>query len=106
MNKVINLKGIAGDKITATVNSEDTNAVIIKFDDSEGRGLRSIGDLPELVNQMGWYYATNEDLDSASELYNTEISKTKIWKNRSFKGVRLYGPDMAACTGSLQPPSE
>lgn len=106
MNKVINLKGIAGDKITATVNSEDTNAVIIKFDDSEGRGLRSIGDLPELVNNMGWYYSTNEDLESTSELYNTEISKTKLWKNRSFRGVKLSGPDLGVSTGSLQPPSE
>lgn len=77
--KTINLKGVIGDNITVTVNTENTNYCIIKFDDSSCTGIKSNDQLPELVNNMGWSYSTKEDLENTEKIYNTEISKKKIW---------------------------
>lgn len=76
----INLKGILGDDITATVDPEDTNQVTIKFYDSLGGGLKSLDQLPDTVDSMGWYYATQDDLEKAEELYNVDINKKRLWK--------------------------
>lgn len=77
----INLKGIIGDHIIATVNSEDTNQFTIKFDDSPGEGLKSLDQLPDMVSNMGWYYATPEDLEKTANLYNVDINKKRLWKS-------------------------
>lgn len=79
--KTINLKGVIGDNITVTVNTENTNYCIIKFDDSDCNGIKSTDQLPELVNNMGWSYSTKEDLENTEKIYNTEISKKKIWSD-------------------------
>ena len=76
----INLKGVLGDSITATVDTEDTNQVTIKFYDSLGGGLKSLDQLPDTVDSMGWYYATQEDLEKTEKLYNVEINKKRLWK--------------------------
>lgn len=76
----INLKGILGDSITAVVDPEDTNQFNIKFDDSLGGGLKSIDQLPDIVDSMGWYYATQEDLEKTEKLYNVDINKKRLWK--------------------------
>lgn len=75
----INLKGILGDDITAIVDPEDTNQVTIKFYDSLGGGLKSLDQLPDMVSNMGWYYATPEDLEKTEKLYNVDINKKRLW---------------------------
>lgn len=77
----INLKGVIGDSITATVNSEDTNQFTIRFDDSPGSGLKSLDQLPDMVSNMGWYYATQEDLEKTEKLYNVDINKKRLWSD-------------------------
>lgn len=107
MNKVINLKGVVGDSITAVIDTEDTTTITIKFDDSLGRGIKSTVDLPEIVNSMSWSYATEDDLKETEIIYNTEISKTKIWKNhRTPEGLTLSGADANILAGSIKAPSE
>jgi hypothetical protein len=107
MNKLINLKGVVGDSITAVIDTEDTTTITIQFDDSLGRGIKSSGDLPEIVNSMSWSYATEEDLKETETIYNTEISKTKIWKNnRTPDGITLSGADANMLAGSIKAPSE
>lgn len=81
----INLKGIIGDNITVTVNPENTNYCMIKFDDSDCNGIKSTDQLPELVSRMNWSYATENDLKRAETLYNTEISKKYLWKYKNNK---------------------
>lgn len=76
----INLKGVLGDDIIVQVNSEDTNYCSIKFNDSLGGGVKSIGPLPDIVDNMGWYYATQEDLEKSEKLYNADINKKRLWK--------------------------
>lgn len=107
MNKVINLKGVIGDSITAIINTEDTTTITIKFDDSVGGGIKSSGDLPDIVNSMSWSYATEEDLRETEEIYNTDISKSKLWKNhRTPDGLTLSGADANMLTGSIKAPSD
>lgn len=79
MIKTINLKGTIGDNITVVVDDENTNYCTIKFDDSLSGGLKSSDQLPALVETMGWYYASAEDLSNTEDLYNIEISKKKVW---------------------------
>lgn len=79
MNKVINLKGTIGDSITVTVDDEDTNYCTIKFDDSMGGGLKSLDQLPALVENMNWKYASMKDKEEAERIYNTEISNKRIF---------------------------
>lgn len=81
----INLKGVLGDDIIVQVNSEDTNYCSIKFEDSEGNGLKSSDQLPDLVSRMNWSYATENDLKLAETLYNTEISKKYLWEYKNNK---------------------
>lgn len=107
MDKVINLKGVVGDSIMAVINTEDTTTITIKFDDSLGRGIKSSGELPDIVNSMSWSYASEDDLRETETIYNTEISKSKIWKsNRTPEGLTLSGADANMLTGSIKAPSE
>lgn len=107
MNKVINLKGVIGDSITAIIDTEDTTTITIKFDDSVGNGIKSSGDLPDIVNSMSWSYATEDDLKETEAIYNTDISKSKIWKNhRVPDGLTLSGADANMLTGSIKAPAE
>jgi hypothetical protein len=81
MIKTINLKGTIGDNITVVVDDENTNYCTIKFDDSLNGGLKSSDQIPTLVETMGWYYASTEDLANTESLYNIEISKKKLWSD-------------------------
>lgn len=79
MIEIVNLKGVLGDSIAVTVDTENTTTITVKFDDPTSQGLKSTDDLPNLVDSMGWAYASKKDLELTESIYNVEISKKKIW---------------------------
>lgn len=81
MIEIINLKGILGDNIFVTVDTENTSTITVKFDDPNSQGLKSTDDLPDLVNSMGWSYSSKKDLELTESIYNVEISKKKLWSD-------------------------
>lgn len=81
MIEIINLKGILGDNIFVTVDTENTSTITVKFDDPNSQGLKSADDLPDLVNSMGWSYSSKKDLELTESIYNVEISKKKLWSD-------------------------
>lgn len=81
MIEIINLKGILGDNISVTVDTENTSTITVKFDDPNSQGLKSTDDLPDLVNSMGWSYSSKKDLELTESIYNVEISKKKLWSD-------------------------
>lgn len=81
MIEIINLKGILGDNIFVTVDTENTSTITVKFDDPNSQGLKSTDDLPDLVNSMGWSYSSKKDLELTESIYNVEISKKKLWND-------------------------